>query len=110
VRPRLNSELVPGDFATVNNSPKGVGNFAGAGGTFTVKWQEPASKAAEYVQLYRTLSTNGVQNLYSINVVSAANNATFTIPPAAAPIASSGVTIVIQDAYLRELMTVFSGQ
>ena len=47
IRPRLNSELVAGDFATVNNCPKGVGNFASAGGTFTVKWQQPLSKAAE---------------------------------------------------------------
>lgn len=110
VRPRLNSELVAGDFATVNNSPQGVGNFAREGGTFIVKWQEPVSKAAEYVQLYRTLSTNGIQNLYTVNVVSTANNATFTIPPPSAPVSSSGVTIVIQDAYLRELMTQFSGQ
>jgi hypothetical protein len=110
IRPRLNSELVAGDFVTVNNSAQGVGNFADAGGTFTVKWQQPVSKAAEYVEFYRTLSTNGVQNLYSVNVVSTAKSATFTVPPPAATISSSGVTIVIQDAYLRELMTVFSGQ
>jgi hypothetical protein len=108
-RPHLQSELYPAAFATVTTSQSSLGNFARVGGSLTVRWTLPAGKASEYVNFFRTFNAPTPETTFDAAVAAAATSVKLTTTPPGATVQSNGVNVVVQDPYLRELWTQFSG-
>ena len=107
-RPHLQSELYPSAFATITTTASALGSFARNGGSLTLKWTLPVGRASEYVNFFRNVTGSTPREAFNTTVGATATSLKLSESPNAST-QSSGVSVIVQDPYLRELWTQLDG-